>query len=239
MRLLPLVLPLAFLATGCGEGRLVATFERSFAIDDARELLLDNGSGDLEVIAESDRTDVTLVVHLRSHRASEFDDDKAERAVVIDVRSVEEGVAQLVASIDDPPPGYHIDVTALVPSSAVMRIEDGSGDVRVEGVAALELFDGSGDVRIEHVAGDVLLDDGSGDVTIIGVQGSLEIEDESGDVRVRDVSGDVFVRDGSGDISIASVGGTVTLRDGSGDIVVANAGDVRIESDGSGDVRIE
>ena len=239
MRLLPLITPFVLFAAGCGEGRLVATFEESFAIDGATELLLENGSGDLDIIGEDDRTDVTIVVELRAHRASDFDDDEAERAVVIDVRALEDGAAQLVAAIDDPPHGYHIDVTAFVPAAVAMRVDDGSGDAEISGIAALDLFDDSGDVRVEAIAGDVLLEDDSGDVAIVGVQGSLEIEDDSGDVRVRDVSGDAFVRDGSGDISVASVGGTVTLRDGSGDIFVAGAGDVRVESDGSGDVRIE
>ena len=123
MRLLPLITPLFLFATGCGEGRLVATFEESFAIDDATELLLENGSGDLDIVGEADRTDVTIVVELRSHRASDMDDDRAERDVVMDVRMLEDGVAQIVASIDDPPPGYHIDVTAFVPAAMAMRVE--------------------------------------------------------------------------------------------------------------------
>jgi hypothetical protein len=239
MRLLPLISPFALFVVGCGEGRLVATFEESFTIDAATELLLDNGSGDLSIVGESDRSDVTLFVELRSHRASELADDEAKAAVVIDVRSLDDATGQLVASLHDAPPGYHIDVTAIVPAHVAMRVDDDSGDIGIEGIAAIDLHDDSGDVRIEAIAGDVGIDDDSGDIAIVGVQGHVDIEDGSGDINVRDVGADAFVRDDSGDIAIVSVAGTVTLRDGSGDIFVGDAGDVRVETDGSGDVRIE
>jgi hypothetical protein len=238
MRLHPLAFPLLLL-TGCGEGRLVATFEETFRLDGASEILLENGSGDLHVIGESDRDDVTLFVELRSHRASDLQDDNAEDDLVMDVRVLDEATAQIVAWLDDPPAGYEINVTAFVPEGSVMRVEDGSGDITVETIAALELIDDSGDLRVEGVAGDVAIDDDSGDIHVRDVQGELEIDDDSGDIHVRGVAEDADIRDDSGDINVVAVGGTVTVRDNSGDILIADAGDVHIESDGSGDVHIE
>jgi hypothetical protein len=239
MRIAPFLCALVCLVAGCGEGRLAATFEESFAVGDASELLLDNGSGDLSIVGEDDRAEVTLIVELRSFRVSELDDDEAKRAVVIDVHSIDDATAEIVAALRDPPPGYHIDVTAIVPAHVAMRVDDNSGDLGIEGIAGLELNDDSGDARIAAIAGDVIVDDDSGDLTIAGVDGNVDVDDGSGDLRVRDVTGDAFVRDDSGDVSVVGVGGLVTLRDGSGDIFVADVGDVTVESDGSGDVHIE
>lgn len=150
-----------------------------------------------------------------------------------------------------------LDLVVEVPAGLELTVDDGSGPIMIEGVAALQLDDGSGDVEISNVAGsvgiedgsgdlellgiggDVTIEDGSGGIDIAGVGGRVQIDDGSGNIDVRDVDGDVVVtEDGSGNMRIAGVGGSVIVReDGSGDIDVSDVrGDFRVDRDGSGGV---
>jgi DUF4097 and DUF4098 domain-containing protein YvlB len=115
-----------------------------------------------------------------------------------------------------------IDLTVTVPKAMALEIEDGSGSLAVENIAAA-----------------VRIDDGSGSITVRGLEGSLEIEDGSGEIDVQDVAGDVSLEDGSGGISLRRVGGNITVSDGSGGIDVDDVGkDVRLTRTGSGGVDV-
>lgn len=115
-----------------------------------------------------------------------------------------------------------IDLTVSVPKDMALDIDDGSGGIVVEDLAAaVRIEDGSGSIRVSRVRGDVRIDDGSGGI------------------EVREVTGDVSIDDGSGEILIRRVGGGVTVDDGSGDIDIEDVEkDIRLINTGSGDVRI-
>lgn len=114
-----------------------------------------------------------------------------------------------------------INLTVSVPKALLLDVDDGSGGLIIEDVAAVRLEDGSGSVRIGRVAG------------------SVEIDDGSGGIEIADVGGDVSIEDGSGEIDIRRVGGTVTVDDGSGSISIDGVEkDVRIVSAGSGGVDV-
>jgi hypothetical protein len=155
-------------------------------------------------------------------------------------------VAVLVGRIRDNGRLFHfgenarIDLTVMVPKTMALDIDDGSGEMVVEDLAAaVRIEDGSGAIRVVRVAGNVRIDDGSGEVVVERVEGNLEIDDGSGGVEVSDVTGDVSIDDGSGEIRVRRVGGTVTVDDGSGGIDIADVEkDVRLINTGSGSVRI-
>ncbi len=112
--------------------------------------------------------------------------------------------------------------------------------VRVPKSLALEIDDGSGDMAVEDVAADVSIDDSSGDIRVTRLGGRLEIDDGSGDIDVREVAGDISIDDGSGDIDVLKTGGSIKIDDGSGDITIDGVDrDVIIEEAGSGGVRID
>lgn len=114
-----------------------------------------------------------------------------------------------------------INLTVLVPKSLPLVIDDGSGGIVAEDLAAVKIVDGSGSLRVGRIAGDVAVEDGSG---------GIEIED---------VTGNVSVEDGSGGIVIRRVGETVTVDDGSGSIDIADVEkDVRLTGTGSGGVDV-
>jgi hypothetical protein len=124
------------------------------------------------------------------------------------------------------------EVRVQVPAGLqLLRIDDGSGDADISGVAAnLDVTDGSGDLHITNLTGNLTLDDGSGDVEIIGVTGDAELEDGSGDLDLRTVGGSVEIKDGSGDLDVADVQGDLRVRDGSGDVntrTIAGTIDIR------------
>lgn len=135
-----------------------------------------------------------------------------------------------------------LDLEVRVPAGVAVHVEDGSGEVEVDGVASLWLQDGSGEIDVTDVGGDVTIHDASGEMDLVDVKGSVVLEDGSGDIRVEDIRGSVTVEDdGSGAIEARGVGGDVLVRrDGSGDIRVEDVGgDFTVEEDGSGDITHE
>jgi hypothetical protein len=133
-----------------------------------------------------------------------------------------------------------MDLVVDMPRGLALRLDDSSGSLSVDDVAAATVSDNSGGLRITKVAGDVDVEDGSGDIQITDVTGNVRVRDSSGDIHIRQVHGGVTIPDdGSGDIRIAGVDHDVLVQDdGSGDIVVAGVGgDFTVEHDGSGDIR--
>lgn len=131
-----------------------------------------------------------------------------------------------------------IDLTVTVPKSMALRIDDGSGALTVENIAAeVRVEDGSGSLRISKISGNVWVDDGSGGIVVDGVAGNLDLVDGSGEIEIRNVTGDVSIDDGSGEMILSKIGGTVTVDDGSGGIEIDDVGkDVHLKHTGSGGV---
>ena len=116
-----------------------------------------------------------------------------------------------------------INLTVLVPKDMPLEIDDGSGSIIVEDLAAVKIDDGSGSIRVDRIAGEVEIDDGSGGIEIDDVKGNVSIDDGSGEIRVRRIGGTVTVDDGSGSIDIRDVEKDVRLvRTGSGGVDISN-----------------
>ncbi|HKJ93056.1 MAG TPA: DUF4097 family beta strand repeat-containing protein, partial [Longimicrobiales bacterium] len=131
-----------------------------------------------------------------------------------------------------------MDLVVEMPRGMTLKLDDSSGDLSVDDVAAVTVNDGSGGLRLSNIGGDVDVDDGSGDIEIRDITGDVRVRDSSGDIHIRRVHGAVTIPDdGSGDIRVADVERDVLVRnDGSGDIVAAGVGgDFTVEHDGSGD----
>jgi len=109
-------------------------------------------------------------------------------------------------------------------------------DVRVPAGLDLRVDDGSGAIRISDVVASVKVDDGSGPMEISNT-GPVDIDDGSGSITIRGAAGDVYINDGSGSISITSVSGSVRIDDGSGSIDVDDVEkDLILDDIGSGAV---
>lgn len=133
----------------------------------------------------------------------------------------------------------NLDVQARLPAGLAYRIDVGSGDAEVTGVASLEADVGSGDLDARAVAGAVRVEVGSGDLELDDI-GSLNVRSVgSGDLEASRIRGDVRVGSlGSGDIDLDGVSGSVRVdRIGSGDLdAIDIEGDLVVERLGSGDV---
>lgn len=133
-----------------------------------------------------------------------------------------------------------IDLSIRVPDSLSLRINDGSGSIRIRDLAGnVDIEDGSGSIDLTRVGGDVTVDDGSGSISIDNTEGSIRIDDGSGSITVAGTAGDIRIDDGSGSITVRNTGGKVTVSDGSGSITVDGADDFELLDDGSGSVNLD
>lgn len=131
-----------------------------------------------------------------------------------------------------------LDLEVTVPTDLPLAVDDSSGDMRVRGTASVKIDDGSGSIRVEDVSGDVRIDDGSGDMTVHGAAGDVHVRDGSGEIEIDRVRSVTIEEDGSGSMDIRNVDGDVVVRDdGSGSIRVRDVGgDFVVEHDGSGSI---
>ncbi|NIM89981.1 MAG: DUF4097 family beta strand repeat protein [Candidatus Aminicenantes bacterium] len=232
---------------------LSATF--SFSYQEVKELNLTAagikaleikcGAGSLEVVGREGLGEIQVTAEIVVKGASE---KKAERFVQERMKlSLEKigGKAVLVSKFKQPQPVLFsfkekaINLTVNVPKKMPLRIDDGSGWLKVGHIEGnIVIDDGSGSVKIEDIIGKVEIDDGSGSIQAEKIEGDMEIDDGSGEVEMKNVAGDVWIDDGSGNIEVRSILGSVSIVDGSGSIYVEDVqGDVEV-SDGSGSINV-
>lgn len=133
-----------------------------------------------------------------------------------------------------------IDVRIDLPAGLAVDAMDSSGDAQLRDLKSLKVQDSSGDLRIEDIADLVQVQDSSGELEISRA-GSVKLEDSSGDIDVRDITRDVEITsDSSGDIEIHSVGGKVLIvQDSSGDIDASQVkGSFTVDADSSGSIQV-
>jgi DUF4097 and DUF4098 domain-containing protein YvlB len=196
-------------------------------------------AGNLEVIGESQRTEVDVELEYVAQGYEEDSIDFLMEGLHFDhqIRGKE---LFLTTEMDRKSwnRSGKIHITAYVPRSMEIRIDDSSGWLKVQGINNnLEIKDSSGDILVSSVEGGLVIDDSSGDIEVDEVLGSVEIDDTSGDIDVRR-SGNVRLSDSSGDIEVNGSSGDVVIdSDTSGDIHVRDvSGNFEVRSDSSGHI---
>lgn len=220
---------------------LLARSERvsSRPLDVRGGLVLETGSGDLEVVAGPGppRLEIRSVRGLFGGPGT-----RVERADGrLEVRTNCTGPFELSCSGS---------LRVLVPPGTRVALGTGSGEITVRGMQdGVAAETGSGDIRLVDVAGsEVSADTGSGEVQGTGVAAdTVRTETGSGDVRMvlARPPRDLFVDTGSGevDLRLPDVGYRVETDTGSGDEQVGVRQDpgatrsLRVET-GSGDIRV-
>ena len=134
-----------------------------------------------------------------------------------------------------------LDFEVSVPNNIPLRIDDSSGELRVEGVGAADIHDSSGALHVRDVSGDLQIDDTSGEITVEHVGGKVTIHDTSGSIDVDDAGAVDIPSDGSGAIDVRHVKRDVTIGSkGSGGITVSDVGgDFVVRHKGSGSIDYE
>lgn len=220
------------------------SFQESLSLTTDRISALDviNGAGDIDISSHNGPDiQVSATITSKKYRSLERLKEVFERDMVFDLyRESEYAVLRGHSRPDlfkSPDIQIHLDIQ--IPKHLDVDIEDGSGSIRVTGLAGfLKIEDGSGAVHIGQISNGVEIEDGSGDIHVNKVMGSIDIEDGSGQIDITDSDGDVNIDDGSGEITLTNVRGKKDIEDGSGDIALKNSsGDVDID-DGSGDIKL-
>ena len=135
----------------------------------------------------------------------------------------------------------YLDLEIEAPEGLFLKVEDTSGNLKIEGVRGLDLDDNSGNIIVRDIADGVEIEDGSGELTISDVGGEVRVDDGSGSLEIEHVTGPVSIKDGSGEITVRDTeSGVEIVEDGSGSIELDHiGGDVLIQEDGSGSIRAE
>jgi DUF4097 and DUF4098 domain-containing protein YvlB len=114
--------------------------------------------------------------------------------------------------------------TLEVPDNLTMKLNTGSGDIRIDQltIADIKSNSGSGDVELASVKGRLDFNTGSGDYVLENIDGELDLNTGSGNINVRNSKGSFDLNAGSGDIRFEKVNGNFQVNTGSGDIKANN-----------------
>jgi len=220
--------------------------ELSLPAEGIKKLEIRCGAGFLEVVGREDLEEIQVTAEIVVKGASE---EKAKKFIRKRAKLSLEKIGEkavLVSLFRQPQPIFFsfreklINLTVNVPENITLRIDDGSGLIRIENIAGnVDLDDGSGSIKIVNIAGELDIEDGSGDIRVDKIEGNMEIDDGSGEMEAKNIAGDVRIDDGSGSIDMKGILGSVSIVDGSGSIYLEDVqGDVEV-SDGSGSINID
>jgi hypothetical protein len=216
------------------ECRFSAPREATVDVASAAQIVIEAGAGSLRVIGRPSLSQVRV-----RGTACASDRDLLDEIQLSASRS---GNAVHVKSLDDDLRLHNreyarLNVVIEVPEAMAADINDGSGDMELNGIGEVVVEDGSGEIQARNLSGNVQIRDGSGEIRLTGVTGDVIIEDGSGEIELVDVQGSVEINDGSGEIVLSQVGKNVTISDSSGDIDVdAVGGSFVVRNDSSGGV---
>ncbi len=201
--------------------------QKTFSTPHPVSLLVELRSGDLTVTtAETDQTVVDVV---GGHEDDVSVDQHGDEIAVVARGSR----GALFGS------GPRVSVTVTLPHESRLETKLGSADVRVEGrLGDCSLRSGSGDLRLESVAA-ASVETGSGDLQVGTVTGRLQVKSGSGNITVERLGGAAQISTGSGDVLVGSSAEPLVVKSGSGDLRVREAGhDVALNT-ASGDLVVD
>lgn len=200
------------------------------------ELIADTTAGNIRVVGVDNTDKIHVKADIYTNEELEYTlslTRQGNKAKLVADHDVQDG---LVFHINQ---GLSIDLVITMPKDLMLELDDSSGDIVIEGLSNdIHIEDGSGDLSLNG-GRSVFIDDGSGDINIQNVKENLSVDDGSGDIRIHNVNGFVEVSDSSGNLTVKNVSKHVKIDDGSGDITVQTAGSLIIEEDGSGSLNVD
>ncbi|WP_051986528.1 hypothetical protein [Pseudidiomarina atlantica] len=190
MKLTLLAASAAFLLSGCviyvdgksgnidwGDRDLIHdTRQLSLAVADLEALDVLAGAGSLVIEGDSTIDAIEVTAEVYHH-------DTGDIRFSLEAQG---DTAFLVATFDNSSYGSnnpYMDVTVRMPQDLLLKVDDGSGNITVNGSN-----------------GDVVIDDGSGSMLVENVRGEVTIDDGSGDIEVREVGKLTIIESGSGSV---------------------------------------
>ncbi len=235
-KIVPLICSLTLLNAcvihvGANEPAHIQNRQLQLNANNLQQLVAETEAGDLHIIGEKGREQIEVEARINFDNIDQLEltlEAKGNAAVLV-ARNKEQVSFGYVDNAS-------VDLVVRVPERFALKLEDGSGDTRVEGLTGdLLIADGSGNLQVSG-GRQVTIEDGSGNLSLAQTSGNVSIDDGSGDISASQIGGTLTLTDGSGDVEISQVQGTVTIEDGSGDIRVAQAGGLTVDDDGSGEL---
>jgi hypothetical protein len=238
-----LIVPLLLLMVSAGEAvayEREETLQKRIPLQGEKDLVVMNSRGDIRVIGEKGRTEISCEFTKRVRGRNQEDVDRLFNLMDLDVKR--EG-ADITISARYPDTsdregnifsylmqryaGLGIDINLMVPPGLNIKIITASGDTQLASIlGSAEIAAASGDVEATGIGRDLKIDVSSGDVVVSGVSGKAFLNSASGDIEAHQIDGDAGIRSASGDMILSEIGGDLTAASASGDISVEGVGAV-------------
>lgn len=195
-----------------------ATTTATHPIDSAvNELRIVGSISDVEITGE-DRKDVETTAHVESNG---YDEAEAREYVKQSKVVADQTAASLILRMEFPSGGRQRGTLRVkVPSRMRVRIEPGSGALKVTNVAAVELAGTRGSVKLQKIQGKVEISHRGGEVELEDV-GSLDVSGRIGTLKVTTVRGDASIRmEQGGEMTASQLFGAVEIEGRNCDITL-------------------
>jgi DUF4097 and DUF4098 domain-containing protein YvlB len=188
-----------------------------FTITEGQSLSVENGCGDVQIIADSVES---YVIAKAKVRGATIEDAKAKADVyTLVVEGSDHGVVIRQPQVS----GLEVDLEIHVAATPAVDVKSDTGDVFVRDTKnSCRIKSTDGIVDVKRVSGVVEIVVAAGDVTVEEAQSpNLYIENKSGDIKVRECDANMNLRSSSGNIAVlSSKGKTIADEAVSGNVTV-------------------
>ncbi len=188
-----------------------------FTITEGQSLSVENGCGDVQIIADSVES---YVIAKAKVRGATIEDAKAKADVyTLVVEGSDHGVVIRQPQVS----GLEVDLEIHVAATPAVDVKSDTGDVFVRDTKnSCRIKSTDGIVDVKRVSGVVEIVVAAGDVTVEEAQSpNLYIENKSGDIKVRECDANMNLRSSSGNIAVlSSKGKTIAAEAVSGNVTV-------------------
>jgi DUF4097 and DUF4098 domain-containing protein YvlB len=226
------------------------TFHKQIQLQGAKRVVITNTRGDVRVIGEKGRSDISCEYTKRIHGKDRDEVNRLFDRMDIEVEREGAGIKltarypdrsdserNILALLMKHYAGLSVDMNVLVPAGLDVKMITSSGDVQLASVIGTsEITSASGDVEVTGV-GNLKVDVSSGDIIVSSVAGDAFLSSASGDIEAHNVKGAAVVQAASGDIVLSDIGGDLTVASVSGDTEVDGAAGVVLRGT-SGNARL-
>jgi hypothetical protein len=193
---------------------------RTFQIAEHARLVLNNGAGKIRI----HRGEEGIVSVSPTKRASGLGIDLERMQINYDQHGDLLGISTRMAWNIFQFGLRTVDFEITVPASCDIQLQNGSGEVAVQGAnGEIRVRTGSGRVHAHDLQGQISMKTGSGRIEASNLQGQIDLRTGSGRIEAQNIQGQTNLRTGSSRIVLGSVRGQLSATTGSGRIEVTHS----------------
>ena len=228
------------------QGATEETLQKTFAVANGGQLLLDVNGGSVEVKA-ADRNDVRVEVYRKATARGFFGDETEERAELEanKVTFAHEGNQVSVKTQRDKnaPRRSKINLnsryTVLVPRQFNVDLKTAGGTIQVDELhGKLKAHTSGGSLKFSSIKGPIDGHTSGGSIDVSGSEGNATVKTSGGSIKVQEHKGDVQARTSGGSVNVDRVEGNVRASSSGGSVSATLAkqptGECRLETSGGG-----